>query len=182
MCDRETFSRKMRQADISSVSWRLSRESIAVAARPGCPYSVAHETVAVIDEATKHENARRSKELRKWFAEGRCPRCGELGAMKACAPVCSVHGPYEFTGRPDPDAGYDPEEFFGEEDEEAQPAWRYADTRPTNRRVFFGADFSAGDDATAALLIEYTDRIAEQQKTSCAPDPEPSSGWCGELD
>ncbi len=102
MCDHETIGRKLLRAAVVDVSWRLSRESVKAAVRPGCPYSVAHEIVTVIDEAPEGENARRSRERRKWFAEGRCPRCGELGAMKACAPVCSVHGPYEFVAPAEP--------------------------------------------------------------------------------
>jgi len=48
------------------------------------------------------ENAARSAERRRWFREGRCPSCGELGDFVAGAPVCSVHGPYEFVKEPTP--------------------------------------------------------------------------------
>jgi hypothetical protein len=60
--------------------------------------------VTELDELSADENAALSAERRRWFKEGRCPQCGELGPFVQGAPVCSLHGPYAFVN-PDKDDG-----------------------------------------------------------------------------
>jgi hypothetical protein len=73
-----------------------------------------------VSELSQEENQRLSEERRRWFKEGRCPWCGELGAFVAGAPVCSVHGPYDFVPevKEDEGGGLDEAELLPEEDEE----------------------------------------------------------------
>jgi hypothetical protein len=66
-------------------------------------------------ELSAAENRSRSEERRRWFREGRCPWCGELGPFVQGAPVCSTHGPYPFVKEPDPADGMDPAEVEPEE-------------------------------------------------------------------
>ncbi len=72
-----------------------------------------------LSECSPEENRRRSAERQRWFAEGRCPACGELGAFVAGAPVCSSHGPYPFVSPPAPDEGFDEQALLAEDEEEA---------------------------------------------------------------
>ena len=72
--------------------------------------------VTEVSELSPEENEQRSEERRRWFREGRCPQCGELGAFVAGAPVCSTHGPYPFVPEPDQDEGLDEQEILPEED------------------------------------------------------------------
>jgi len=58
-------------------------------------------------ELSAAENTRRSEERRRWFREGRCPWCGELGPFVQGAPVCSTHGPYPFVREPSAADGMD---------------------------------------------------------------------------
>lgn len=71
--------------------------------------------VSELSELGATENERRSAERRRWFREGRCPACGELGVFVRGAPVCSVHGPYPFVPEPDADAGLDEREMLPED-------------------------------------------------------------------
>ncbi len=71
--------------------------------------------IAEVSELPATENERRSAERRRWFREGRCPVCGELGAFVAGAPVCSTHGPYPFVPEPAADEGLDEREMLPEE-------------------------------------------------------------------
>jgi len=73
-----------------------------------------------VSELSQEENQRLSEERRRWFKEGRCPWCGELGAFVAGAPVCSVHGPYDFVPEVKEDEGGGPDEAerLPEDDEE----------------------------------------------------------------
>ena len=71
--------------------------------------------VSACDELPTDENARRSEERRRWFREGRCPWCGELGPFVQGAPVCSTHGPYPFVRDPDEAEGMDLREADPEE-------------------------------------------------------------------
>ncbi|MBM4320609.1 MAG: hypothetical protein FJ125_11770 [Deltaproteobacteria bacterium] len=69
-----------------------------------------------VTELSPDENLRTSQEKRRWFKEGRCPLCGELGPFVAGAPVCSTHGPYTFVPEPAEDEGLDEQEMLPEED------------------------------------------------------------------
>ena len=74
-----------------------------------------------VTEYTDQANRVISKEIRQWLKEGRCPQCGELGALDAQGGArCSVHGIYAMVM--DPGSGSRPEyapEVFLEIDEES---------------------------------------------------------------
>ena len=49
------------------------------------------------EELCRKDCKKISRKVRKWLAEGKCPKCGELGKFMLSAPVCSIHGPYVLT-------------------------------------------------------------------------------------
>lgn len=71
--------------------------------------------VSEVEELSPAENRRHTEERRRWFKEGRCPACGELGPFVQGAPVCSVHGPYPFVRDPDTEKGMDEHDVEPEE-------------------------------------------------------------------
>lgn len=81
-------------------------------ARPERTRRAAHSECT---ELSTEDNARQSAERRRWFREGRCPWCGELGPFVQGAAVCSTHGPYPFVREPDPDDGMDVRDVDPEE-------------------------------------------------------------------
>lgn len=74
--------------------------------------------VSDLEELGVDECQRQSEERRRWFREGRCPWCGELGPFVQGAPVCPTHGPYPFVRDPDEAEGLDLSEVEPEEPEE----------------------------------------------------------------
>lgn len=72
--------------------------------------------ITQVEELAPEQNRKRTEERRRWFEEGRCPYCGELGDFVGGAPVCSAHGPYPFVPKIVEDEGLDEREMLPDED------------------------------------------------------------------
>jgi hypothetical protein len=74
---------------------------------------------ARIEELPDIANTAVSRQRRSWLKEGRCPECGELGALDAFGGArCSIHGVYPMMVGGIPQ-GEDPEEFLNDDGEDA---------------------------------------------------------------